>query len=860
MEEHEQLHNAQVRREAPGCTLLLKKDNSFPLASPCPLALFGSGARHTVYGGSGSGEVNSRETISIEEGLERVGFTITTSDWLNAYDLVRLKALALFKKRIVSEALHARALPTVYGMGAIMPEPEYTLPLGGPEQERFLLKGTVKDTGSAEQTVDTAVYVLARSSGEGADRTVQAGDVLLTKTEIRDILQLNRQYPRFMLVLNVGGPVDLTPVQSVKNIFLLSQLGAQTGTIFADILLGRSVPSGKLSTTWPAAKDIPAVGDFGDPNDTYYKEGIYVGYRYFDTAGVTPLYPFGFGLTYTDFSVQVLSVALKQGTQESGAQEQDARGINALTRIKLTVSVKNTGRYPGREVVQIYLSCPNGVLDEPFQVLAGFVKTKELRPGETEEVTICFAPSDFASFDENVSAFLLEKGAYFVRVGTDSRHTKIAAKLTLSRTVLVQRAVEDTRVPGFSDKRFEKAALYGETGLRKKTSTYAEFDLDPDNLTKELEVSDGDAPHTPQDPFEAALSEIKSLSDEALVRLTVGQFDEHNKLASVIGNASKRVAGAAGETTDLFESEGVPGLVMADGPAGLRLSKDFFIGKQQRRETAQANLPESSTWLLPGWMKRIVNRFLSKKPPKFTLIHHQYCTSIPIGTAIAQSFDVKMAQDLGSLIGEEMQRFGVNLWLAPALNIHRSILCGRNYEYFSEDPLLSGKMAAAETRGVQAHARCGVTIKHFVANNQESGRYTSNSHVSARALREIYLCGFEICIREAKPAALMTSYNLLNGVHTAEDRELLERIAREQFGFKGLIMTDWIVAGFGSRKAKYPLADPVKSAAAGNDLLMPGSKKELNQLLSALKSGRLDRKTLQRNAARVLQLMKRLAT
>ena len=282
--DYEREHLAVLRDSLAECTVLLKSDGSFPIETAGELALYGSGARQTVKGGTGSGEVNSRFFINVEDGLEQAGFRLTTKAWLDAYDNMRVQARKAFLAEIKKKAKEHHTNAIVEGMGAVMPEPDYELPLDG--------------------AGDTAVYVLGRISGEGNDRQAIPGDILMTQTEIRDILQLQKQYRRFILVLNVGGPVDLSPVQAeVQNILLLSQLGVETGAVLADILLGKTNPSGKLTTTWAAWENYPAVGDFGEADDTRYREGIYVGYRYFDSAGKSPLFPFGYGLSFTEFEL-----------------------------------------------------------------------------------------------------------------------------------------------------------------------------------------------------------------------------------------------------------------------------------------------------------------------------------------------------------------------------------------------------------------------------------------------------------------------------------------------------------------------------------------------------------------------------
>ena len=270
-------------------------------------------------------------------------------------------------------------------------------------------------------------------------------------------------------------------------------------------------------------------------------------------------------------------------------------------------------------------------------------------------------------------------------------------------------------------------------------------------------------------------------------------------------------------------------------------------------------MPESLTEIMGPVIKFVANLIAGeKKPPRGVKIEEQYCTAIPIGTAVAQSWDVDFARLCGDIVGDEMERFGVHLWLAPALNIHRSIRCGRNFEYFSEDPLIGGKMAAALTKGVQAHPGRGTTVKHYAANNQEFNRYGSSSNVSERALREIYLKGFGIAVRESQPKALMTSYNLINGDHTAQRRDLIEDILRCEFGFEGIVMTDWVLGFMNSKLNKYPATQPRKVAAAGGDLFMPGSRGDYKDILAGLSAGELSREQLLVNVSRLYRLTREL--
>ncbi len=765
LQDHERRHLALLRKLAPECAVLLKKRGNFPLSEPCDIALYGAGARRTLKGGTGSGDVNSRFYVTVEQGLEEQGFRVTSKAWLRGFD----------------------------------------------------------ETGSADGLAldgagDTALYVLARTSGEGWDRADVPGDYRLTETEIRDILLCQEKYDHFLLVLNVCGPVDLSPVLGVDNILLLSQLGAVTGRALTDILLGNAVPSGKLASTWVRSEDICRVGDFATPDNVRYREGVYVGYRYYDAVGVTPLYPFGFGLSYTDFALGAVKTVLTGG------------------EVRVSVPVFNAGRFPGRETVQVYVSAPWGTLDRPVKELAGYAKTRLLSPGEAQRVEVTFPMTRLAGFDEKTLSYLLEKGEYLIFAGTDSAHVELTAAVELPETLTVRRVEDIGGKTDFADWRPE-APVWLPVSAEVPRLVYTGQDL-------------AEAP-APEDvtPSKEAMSRAMRLSDDELIALCMGAFRPDTKKLSVIGSAGFSVAGAAGETCGKLSD--IPALVMADGPAGLRLAKYFTRDKGEAREvTSPAELPEKLT------AKERLKRLLRPETMRYTPVVDQFCTAVPIATALAQSFDPALLERVGRLIGEEMAIFGVDLWLAPALNIHRSPLCGRNFEYYSEDPLVSGLAAAAVTKGVQSVPGRGVTVKHFCCNSQETDRYISNSQVSQRALREIYIRGFEICIREADPAAVMTSYNLLNGVHTSERADLSEGLLRREWGWRGLIMTDWVIAG-AAGKGRYRAARAADSIAAGN-LFMPGSPADWRAARKALEDGVLHGRRARLTAAFVIDTARRL--
>lgn len=801
--DYEKEHIGLLRDSLAECTLFLRQNGAFPLEAPGRIAAYGNGVRHTVKGGTGSGEVNSRYSVNVEQGLKGAGFTITTGRWLDAFDQVEQDAQKAFVKEIKERAKKKHTMAILEGMGAVMPQPEYDLPLDG--------EG------------DTAIYVLSRISGEGNDREPIPGDIRLTDSEAKTILALDAKYEKFMLVLNVGGVVDLTPVKEVSNILVLSQLGVETGSVLADILLGRANPSGKLTTTWASWEDYCREGEFGDINDTRYKEGIYVGYRYFDTVGKKPLFPFGYGLSYTSFDIAVTGAAAEGDT------------------IRIKAAVSNTGARAGREVVQVYVSAPAGRLDKPYQDLAAFAKTDLLEPGASQELTISFSLRDCASYDAQKESYVLEAGSYVVRVGNSSDHTQPAALVDLDGEAVVTKAGNCLGKTDFEDWKpsgSETAAAEELSDITRISVAAADIETVTVSYDQEREI----------DP------RVKDLTVEELAYLNVGAFNPKAGALSVIGNAATNVAGAAGETTGVLKEKGFPVLVMSDGPAGLRLAKEFYRDEKGAHGIGSSMVPESFLPFLPAPARFIMNLIGgSGKPKKGQKVEYQYATAIPIGTAIAQSFNLPLAESYGSIVGDEMERFGVHLWLAPALNIHRDIRCGRNFEYYSEDPLISGKTAAAITRGVQRHPGCGTTIKHYAANNQEKNRYCNNSIVSERAMREIYLKGFGICVRESQPHALMTSYNLLNGVHTSEHRGLIEDILRCEYGFKGIVMTDWIVDMAQDKQSLHRMPIAAEIAKAGGDLVMPGSKGDFDSIVKAAKSGELELRQLQINATRVLR-------
>ena len=792
----------ELRKSAAECTLFLNRNEEFPINKPGKVLLIGSGARLTVKGGLGSGDVESRFYTTCEEGLEKAGFKITTKNWLEQYPS--------YKEKKANEHLNYinNIFVTYKGGGFTMvsfPEYEYDLKLT-PEEEN----------------ADIAIYVLARNSGEGMDRRLIKGDALLTDTEIKDILYLNNKFKKFMLVLNVGGVVDLTPVKIVSNILLLSQLGVVTGDILSDIILGKQNPSGKLTTTWASIPDYKFLKEFGSLDDTNYVEGVYVGYRYFDSVGVKPLYPFGYGLSYTSFDISKISLT------------------NEKDEIKIKVKVKNEGDFEGKEVVQIYVSPSQENVDKPYQSLVAFAKTPKIGKSKEVEMTLNFKLRNVARYDEKKANYILDKGNYIIRVGNSSDCTKVFGYIELKEDIITEDLKNINSNPDFED--FKPEVIYNDNlkNIQKIKLIKNDFTI------KKVEYS-----------YECKTQhEIENLDNKELAKLCIGNYIDR-KTEGSLGMGT----GFAGQTTKYVE-EIKNTLIMADGPAGLRVSKVYGIDYRGYHKLSPSTLLMNDYSFYEMQGKITLEKDFSEKESSFSdyrKIVHQYATALPIATAIAQSFNVEFGKMCGDIVGKEMKVFNIHLWLAPGMNIHRHILCGRNFEYFSEDPLVSGKMAAALTLGVQKHKNKGVTLKHFTGNNQEFNRLNSNSKMSERALREIYLKGFQIAIEEAHPHALMTSYNLVNGMHTSENQQLLINVLRNEWGYTGLIMTDWSHSYFTEYpSSKYPPQNAYEIIKGGNNLMMPGGIDDYELLINKLNENLLTRDDLLCCASKVFEMIEKL--
>lgn len=566
------------------------------------------------------------------------------------------------------------------------------------------------------------------------------------------------------------------------------QGGMEGGLAAAELLVGKGNPSGKLSDTFAQTlEDYPSTDDFHESKDyVNYTEDIYVGYRYFETvpgADKKVNYPFGFGLSYTTFQVELLAAEEKEG------------------EVWIQVRVTNTGSRDGKEVVQVYYEAPQGRLGKPKKQLIAFAKTRDLKPGEGQCLYLSFRLRDMASYDDmgkvQKAAYVLEKGDYLFHVGTSVRDTVLADYVYRVKEDTVVEQLESRLTPSCLPKRMLADGSYEEMPQRKNNDPNAgELERIPEDemegyapalrgrgryqLWKEAYKKDA---HTLKEVAEGKLTPeefLAQLTDEETAHLLGGQ--PNTGVANTFGYGN-------------LPEYGVPSIMTADGPAGLRIAKECGV--------------TTTCW--------------------------------PCSTLLACSFNPEIVEAVGLAGGAEVKENNIAMWLTPAINIHRSPLCGRNFEYYSEDPYLAGKLAGAMVRGIQAN-HIGATVKHFALNNKETNRKNSDSRVSERAAREIYLKAFEIIVREAKPWSIMTSYNIINGHRASENVDLLEGILRGEWGFDGCITTDWWTCG-----------EHYKEVKAGNDIKMGCGYPE--RLLAALEKGCLTREEMDACALRVIKLI-----
>ena len=771
----------ELSRQAAGEGMVLLKNDGdiLPLRPGTRAALFGKASIDYVKGGGGSGDV-------------------TVSYVRNLYEGMKIKEqegkVSLFP---ALEGFYREALEQQYKEGAVP----------GMTQEPEIPEALLKE---AAAYADVAVISICRFSGEGWDRKAledgtepplyeneqiqlsnrlfENGDFYLSRAEQKMVEQVKEAFSRVVVVLNVGGMVDTTWFQKDSRIsaaLMAWQAGMEGGLAEADILCGDVNPSGKLADTFASSLyDYPSTKNFHEsPSYVDYTEDIYVGYRYFETiAGAKEKvnYPFGFGLSYTEFRMEIA---------ECNFEEKET---------VVFVKVTNIGERAGKEVVQVYYSAPQGLLGKPERELAAFQKTRLLECGESQMLRLTISYSMMASYDDCgkvcKSAYVLEKGLYHIYVGDCVAQVQEAGVWNLSEDRIVEQLSPKAgpchlRKRLLADGSYEELPLCSlpeeEPGLQRQDPTTLE------GITPESRYVERGCPSGKKKISLADVAEGKAGIEELLA-----QMSEEEVISLIGGQPNTGVANTFGMGN--LPGYGIPNVMTADGPAGLRINPECGV--------------TTTAW--------------------------------PCATLLASTWDTELAERIGQAGAEEVKENNLGIWLTPAMNIHRSPLCGRNFEYYSEDPLLAGKIGAAMVRGIQS-MRIGASVKHFACNNKETNRKASDSRVSERALREIYLKGFEIVVKEADPYTIMSSYNLLNGVHTSENKDLLTGILREEWGFDGIVTTDWWTLGEHYREAK-----------AGNDIKMGNGYPE--RVLEALEKGYITREEIELCAGRILRMILRL--
>ena len=641
----------------------------------------------------------------------------------------------------------------------------------------------------------TAIVIIGRTAGEEQDNSLHEGSYLLTAAEKDMLAKVRHHFPKMIVLLNVGNIIDMNELLSFDpdSVLYVWQGGMTGGTGTADVLTGKISPCGKLTDTIAAnVNDYPSAPYFGDPYRNFYSEDIYVGYRYFETfARDKVLYPFGFGLSYTTFDIAI-----------TGAKQ-------LSDKWDFTVKVTNTGNYSGKEVVQIYCKAPQGRLGKPSRVLCGYEKTDTLAPGKSQVMTISVSNAQIASYDDSgvtghAHCFVLEEGTYRFYAGSDVRSAKEFYHCPQNSTEVISRH-EQALAPVESFDRIHPEISEGRYVIRMENVPLSHVDeakRRQDNLPKEIPFT-GDKG--------IRLADVKNgthTMDEFIAQLT--DYDLSCMIRGEGMNSPKVTAGTAaafGGVSDELTALGIPCGCCDDGPSGMRLdcgTKAF---------------------------------------------------SLPNGTMIACTFNRTLIRELFSLTGLEMIANKVDCLLGPGMNIHRHPLNGRNFEYLSEDPFLTGTIASAQLKGLHSAGVTG-TIKHFCGNNQETDRHDTNAVISERALREIYLKGFEIAVKEGNADSIMTTYGPVNGVWTAANYDLTTQILRNDWGFTGFAMTDWW-AKINRRGQAVDKSDLAAMAMAQNDVYMVcscGAQNDDN-ILASLKDGSLQRSELQRCAANICRFL-----
>ena len=791
--------NLQVAYEA-ACEgmVLLKNDGALPFRTK-KVALYGSGASMTIKGGTGSGEVNERHSVTVLEGMQNRGFEITTMQWIRDFE-EGYRAAAEAYKQEKKKRINLLKLDSIMNMLF----DNFRTPAG---------RRITEEDVSGSQT-DSCIYVLSRQAGEGGDRKAEKGDYFLTDEEEADIRFCAEHYENFLLVINCGSSMDMEFTQRISGInaiLYLCQLGTEGGHAFADVISGKVSPSGKLSDTWAKTyADIPFASEYsylnGNLDNEYYKEGIYVGYRYFDSFQVEPAYPFGFGLSYADFEIR------SAGVQLDG------------TRVTVKADVSNVSRiHSGREVVQLYVTPPAGELHKANQARVTFEKTRELVSGAGQQLELSFDIRSVSSYREYDSSYILEKGEYILRLGNSSRNTVPVGVIFLEKDILVSRnqnictcdaEFTELKSPDRPEETIDPALPY--------------LCLDCDSV-QTLEVY-YDPPKEETDPKVQQILNALSLKEMVEIVVGIGMFG---------GETRFTLPGSVGNTTSKFWDRGLANVTLCDGPAGLRIQKRSTVDEKGKVKPVEMAMSIFESF--PGFVKK----FMVGDPEKYPVIY-QHTTAFPVANALAQTWNKELMHRIGDAIYREMKEYGCTYWLAPAVNIHRNPLCGRNFEYFSEDPVLAGQMAAAITRGVQQEEGFYVTVKHFAANNQEDNRNKVSSNLSERALREIYLRPFEITVRDGKAKSIMTSYNKINGVYAPNSFDICTKVLRNEWGFDGVVMTDW----FSTNKG---LARTDLCMRSGNDLIMPGGGSFKKEILAGVKSGLISEEDVRICCSRVIK-------
>lgn len=792
-------HLNVLRKYAPECTLFLKRaNNDFPLdkANLKEIGLYGNGVRKTLKGGTGSGNVDIHVFKNIEQIFEENNITVASQDWLDRYDEDFAIQKKLLIEKLKKEAKDLKMNPAAYSVG-------------------FPVNEWERDYSSYLSGHEVCIYVLSRNAGEGHDRIEEKGGYALTDTEIKEILYLKQNSKKFLLVINAAFPVDISPVlDDVDNILLLNYLGSVTSEVLFNIVIGESYPSGKLSWTFDKLINFPTYCNFGDIQETKYKEDIYVGYRFFSTYDKKNMFPFGFGLSYTQFNIEFLETK------------------NDKFNIKTTAKVQNIGDFKGKEVVQLYLSKPSGSsFKNPKYELVAYNKTKELNPQEIDYINLDFNFADFACFDSSRDAYFFPRGIYLLSLGNSIDNLTVIASIEIKEEIIIRQVEFIPEYKDFNVDLVGKEFIY----QRQKVNLL----LTKDDLPFE---------ETHYSSYKENNHFVNSLKVKDLIKLSIGNI--RGGLLGMIGDSCISVPGGAGESC--LNIPDVNHLVMVDGPAGVRICKEYIKTKKgQKYKIATDPIWEDIANYLPAIFNKLMDN--KKNARKRGDIYYQYTTSLPVASALSCAFNDDLLYQCGEIIKKEMEIFDADIWLAPALNIIRDPRCGRNFEYYSEDPYISYRCAINIIKGVQEKSNKKVCIKHFACNNQETNRTHNNSILSIRALREIYLRGFEKTIKYASPFSVMTSYNLVNGEHASSSSILLNDILRNEFNFNGLIMTDWISSGDkNDPRSTNASSYASKNIKAGVNLNMPGKKVDIKDIKGALRRGELSLDDLKNNCAIIL--------